>query len=122
MAEVASADSEQRGHTVIADTVVQRIAAYAAAEVEGVAGVASGLDRVIGRQLPKVDARVAGTRTRVHVHVAVSWPSPLPVVAASVREHVSQRLRDLTGLAVDAVDVDVARVVPAAEPPQRRVQ
>lgn len=122
MAEVTTVGPEQRGRTVIEDTVLQRIAAYAAAEVPGVAPTGSGLDKVVGRLLPKADARVAGSRARVQLDIAVTWPHPLATVAATVREHVTERLQDLTGLTVDAVDVEVARVVPATESAQRRVQ
>lgn len=122
VAEIAAANPEQRGRTVIKEAVLQRIAAQAATEVHGVADSGSGLDKVIGRRLPKADARVAGTRARVAVGIAVAWPHPLATVAAGVREHVTERLRDLTGLSIDAVDVDVARVVRATESRPRRVQ
>lgn len=115
-------DLEQRGRTVIDNRVLERIAVYAAAEVTGVQETGSGLDKVVGRGLPKAAARVAGSRARVHVDIAVAWPNPLASVAASVREHVRARLTELTGLSVDAVDVDVARVVAADEPHTRRVQ
>lgn len=122
MAEVAAGGFEQRGRTVIQDTVLQRIATQEAAQVPGVAQTGSGLTKVVGRHLPKADAVVAGSRARVHVEIAVAWPHPLATVAASVREHVSARLTDLTGLSVDAVDVNVSRVVQAPEPVTRRVQ
>lgn len=122
MAENGADDPDQRGRTTIEDTVFERIAAHAAAEVTGVAGVGSGLDKVIGRALPRADARVAGTRARVRVQIAVTWPYPLASVAANVRDHVTARLSELTGPSVDGVDVDVARVVQGSEPQRRRVQ
>lgn len=122
MAESGAVDPAERGRTVIEDAVFERIATRAATEVPGVAGVGSGLDKVMGRALPKAEARVAGSRARVRVEIAVTWPHPLPSVAATVRDHVTTRLTELTGASVDGVDVDVTRVIQASEPQRRRVR
>lgn len=111
MAEQPLADAGERGRTVIADAVLERLAAHAALEVDGVVPTGSGLDTLVGRRLPKADGTVAGQRARVALDVALAWPHPVAAVAGQVREHVSSRLRELTGLDIDAVDVQVARVV-----------
>jgi len=41
----------------------------------------------------------------------VAWPPVLPDTAAAVRTNVTEQLRTLAGLTVDAVDVAVAAVV-----------
>lgn len=113
------------GRLVIADRVVERVATYAAAEVDGVASIGSALERAVGRAYPKADAHIAGDRVRLSIDVAVVWPASLPQVATAVRQHVHDQITALVGLHVDAVDVTTAKVVHAADAhaaPSRRVQ
>jgi len=106
---------------VIADSVVERIAAIAAGEVEGVVKVGSGLDQVLGHRYPKVSAAIAGRRARIQVEIAVAWPYPLGRVCGQVRDAVRDRVTELAGVQVDAVDVHAATVVHPPEPERRRV-
>ena len=115
-------DPGQRGSLVIADSVVEGIAAIAAGEIGGVVKAGSGLDQVLGHRYPKVSATVAGHRARIHVEIAVAWPHPLSQVSGQVRDGVRERITELTGLHVDAVEVFVAKVVHAPESDRRRVQ
>lgn len=98
------------------------MATIAAGEVAGVVQIGSGLDQVLGNRLPRADAKVAGDRARIHVEVAIAWPQPLAEVCGKVREAVRERVSDLLGLRVDAVDVTAAKSVSAPQPEQRRVQ
>ncbi|MEP6814745.1 MAG: Asp23/Gls24 family envelope stress response protein [Marmoricola sp.] len=102
-----------RGSLVIADKVVERIAAIAAGEIEAVSDQASGWTRALRRSLPRASAKVAGGRTRVVVDVAAPWPTPLTSMAIEVRDHVRERVTTLTGVTVTAVDVTVADVIHA---------
>lgn len=122
MADAALAEPDQRGRTTIEDAVLEHIAVNAALEVDGVTATGSDLDKLIGRRLPKANAHVAGTRARVQVEIAAAWPHPVATVAAAVREYVTARLVELTGLDIDAVDVEVARVIHTSEQHRRRVQ
>ena len=123
MADAPGQDPARRGQTTIADRVVEHIAVISAREVSDVVPTHTTLERVTGRQYPKAEAQVAGDRARLHVQVAVAWPSPLGATTARVRETVGERLRQLTGLNVDRVDVTAARVVSADQaPPPRRVR
>ncbi|MEO6880500.1 MAG: Asp23/Gls24 family envelope stress response protein, partial [Mycobacteriaceae bacterium] len=119
-------DPGQRGALVVRDRVVVSIATHAALEVPGVSRHASGLDRVTGRDLPRVQVHVRGTRVRAELDIAVEWPRPLAEVAAAVRSHVIDRLDALSGLQVDVVDVRVPTVTTAHDTdddvPRRRVQ
>ncbi|MEO7060747.1 MAG: Asp23/Gls24 family envelope stress response protein [Lapillicoccus sp.] len=113
----------ERGRTVIEEAVLESIAVRASGEVPGVVVQAgSGLAKVIGHQYPKADADVAGTRARLRVDVAIRWPYPLADVTAQVRDSVTARLTELTGLTIDAVDVTAAKVVHDQRPTPRRVQ
>ena len=66
-AGAGSAEPGQRGSITIADGVVEHNARLVANEVNGVATVGSGLDKVVGRQYPKAAADVAGSRARLNV-------------------------------------------------------
>lgn len=117
-----------RGTTVIADRVVERIAERAALEVPGVApdtgplGVAASLGGLRNpKRLPKASGEVAGGRGRIVLSVGVTWPTALAPVAQQVRAHVASRVVELTGVAVDHVDVSIVKVTPPA-PERRRVQ
>jgi len=118
----ALAEPAERGQTTIADGVVEHIARLVSTDVPGVEPAGSGLDKVVGRQYPKVNAQVAGSRARLSVQVAVVWPYPLADVCAQVRDQVAARLTELTGLSIDAVDVTAAKVVQAQTPSRKRVQ
>ena len=115
------APPEDRGTTTIADRVVERIASMAAGEVEKVADTRQGLTRLLRGKLPSASAVVAGDTSRITVEVAAAWPTPLPTLAAHVRERVAEQVVDLTGITVVAVDVTVADVV-HVETARRRVQ
>lgn len=115
-------DPAQRGRLVIADGVVERIATIAAGEVEGVVRAGSGLGQVLGHRYPKANATVAGNSARIEVEIAIAWPHPLGQVCRRVRDEVRDRVTELVGLKVDAVDVTAAKVMHAPEPEQRRVQ
>jgi len=119
----AGDDPAQRGELIVKNRVVERLATYAALSVAGVARHAAGLDRVTGRDLPRVAVSVAGGHVRAAVEIAVVWPHPLGETAASVRSRVTEQLVVLGGLTVDAVDVAVPAVVqPHSEHQPRRVQ
>jgi len=87
-----------------------------------VAKAGSGLDQVLGRRYPKANATVAGDRARIHVEIAITWPHPLGQVCGQVRDGVRDRVTELIGVQVDAVDVTAAKVVHAPQPEGRRVQ
>jgi uncharacterized alkaline shock family protein YloU len=108
-----------RGRLEIKSRVTERIAEEAAARVLGVARQ----DGSFGRSLPRAEARQAGSRVRLQVRIAVLWGRPLAQLAADTRAAVAQQVNDLTGLAVDCVDVEIVAVLPqrelATEQPRR---
>ena len=112
---------EERGRTVIADRVVERIASAAAAEVEAVTDSRGGFGRLVLGKLPSAEAVVAGKTSRISVEVGAVWPTPLSVLAGRVRDHVGERVHTLAGVEVTAVDVTVADVVHSTDS-ARRVQ
>jgi uncharacterized alkaline shock family protein YloU len=119
------------GRISIADGVVTKIAARAAAENPD-AGAAT--TRVLGRAvpgaipgargtdlaaLPKTSVEVDGSKAYVSLEIAVRWPAPVAEVAEQVRRHVRERIRDLAGLEVEEVHIVVADLATDITPPPR---
>ncbi|GAB6899364.1 Asp23/Gls24 family envelope stress response protein [Kineosporia succinea] len=104
-------DSAGRGHLTIADRVIEKTAARAAADIASVISSRSSLRHPVAGALPRADVRRNGRRVRVRVLIAVAWPASLPEVARAVRNHVSRQVQTLLDLPVEAVDVIVSRVV-----------
>ena len=109
------------GRITIADGVVSKIAARAAAEnPDAGAAVARMLGRTVPgaghlglrgtdlKTLPKISVDVDGSKAFVNLEISVRWPASVPEVTRQVREHVRDRVRDLTGLDVDEVHIVVA--------------
>ncbi|MFC4127757.1 Asp23/Gls24 family envelope stress response protein [Nocardia rhizosphaerae] len=99
---------ELPGRTTVGERAVRRIAAAAAAEVDGVVPDV------------RVDAEVAGTSAGLRVRLPVRYPSPVARVAEQCRGHLIARVTELTGLAVPFVEIEVTALV--AQTAQRRVR
>jgi len=123
----AQAPAEERGRTTIADTVVERVAARLAGEVDQVRGSAR---RVLGvptgredaAKAPRVDADVRGTSCSLRVRLSVTYPAPVARVTEEVRQHLVDGLAALLGLEVHRVAVDVTALHPPGTPTKRSVQ
>ena len=107
----------EHGTTTIADSVVAKIAALAAREVEGVAdlggGVGGAMGSVVGRirgsehQTSGVGVEVGATQAAVDVAMKVLYPASLHQVAEAVRGNIIDRIESMTGLEVTEVNVTV---------------
>src|SRR5450755_1960887 len=120
------------GTISIADGVVSKIAARAAAENPD-AGAAAA--RMLGRAvpgaghlgvrgtdleaLPKTSVEVDGSKAFVTLEISVRWPASVPEITGQVRRHVRDRVRELTGLDVDEVHITVADLATDITPPPR---
>ena len=120
------------GRITVADRVVTKIAARAAAENPD-AGAAAA--RMLGHAvpaasylgvrgtdlnaLPKTTVQVDGSRAYVSLEIAVRWPASVAEVAGQVRRHVRERVRELAGLEVDEVDIVVSGLAADITPPPR---
>lgn len=117
------AAAADRGSLTVAPKVVTKIAEAAAAEVDGTAPHRGGVGHLLGRSLPRADARLAGSRADVSLEVAAVWPHPVATVAARVRDSVTRRLQELADVTVDRADVTVSHVLPRSSAGAgRRVQ
>jgi len=106
----------QRGQTTIADRVVARMAAQAAAEVGQTGGAARQLAGItIGRQAgegtARVSARIDGHLAMIQMRLSLAYPAPVRALTREVRRHVTERVTGLTGLEVRRVDIEVARLL-----------
>ena len=113
-----------RGETIIAPTVVEKIATRAASEVDGVGGVVqTGLSRLlpwsVGGDAPaRASAEVGAETVTVDLTVNVLYPEPVAAVTNRVRAQVARRLSELCGLRATEVNI----VVPALIAPPRRAR
>jgi uncharacterized alkaline shock family protein YloU len=128
----ARAGRNELGTVSIADGVVTKIAAWAAAE-NPAAGAAAA--RMLGRvvpgaghlgvrgtdlqALPKTSVDVDGSKAFVTLEISVRWPASVPDVTAQVRSHVRDRIRELAGLDADEVHIVVADLATDIAPPPR---
>ena len=112
------------GQITVADGVVAKLAARAAIEVDGVGAAAT---RVLGKELsggpmdklgmrsselgalPACSAQVDGHLAFVDITISVRYPASVRQTAAAVREQITRKVGQLTG--VEIVDVDIT--VPA---------
>jgi uncharacterized alkaline shock family protein YloU len=120
--ETAAVDPGERGSLEIKHKAVERLAVLAARSTDAVAGPQPGLRVLGGRDLPKADVTISGSRVRAQVAVAVTWPSPLAKVAADVRAAVARDLSELGIYTVDRVDVTVQCVPAETTREEGRVQ
>ena len=126
------AGRNELGVISIADGVVIKIAAMAAAENPD-AGAAAA--RMLGRAvpgaghlgvrgtdldaLPKTAVEVDGSKAFVNLEISVRWPSSVNEVCRQVRRHVQDRVAELTGLQVDEVHIVVSDLATDITAPPR---
>jgi len=118
----AGTDAGERGSLQVADKAVEHIAAHTASLVDGVVQTRSGLDKLVGRSLPKASSDVHGDRVRISVEIAVQWPLSVADVARAVRRDVHAAVSHLTDMRVLGVDVSVSQIERRTVAPTRRVQ
>jgi uncharacterized alkaline shock family protein YloU len=113
---IATLEGED-GFTTIADSVIEKIAALAAREVNGVASLGGAVSGAIGNMLGRVrgqEHRTAGVgvevgtrQAAVDISMTVMYPASIHEVADSVRQNVKDRIQTMTGLEVTEVNIAV---------------
>ena len=100
---------EERGTTVLADRVVEQIAAAAAAEVDHAGGLTRRLaGRALGSPAVRVSAELDGHVASLSMRLAVEFPVAIRPVTRAVRSHVTDTVARLCDVRVDHVDIVVA--------------
>jgi uncharacterized alkaline shock family protein YloU len=123
---------DELGSIIIADRVVTKIAACAAAEHPDAGAAAT---RMLGRAvpgaaylggrgtdleaLPLTSVEVDGSKAFVTLEISVRWPAPVLEVTEQVRRRVQDRVSELTGLQVDEVHIVVSDLATDLIPPPR---
>jgi len=113
----------RRGTLVVAERVLEKIAAQAATEVSSVSGRSGGF-LGIGSDSdtaarPKVDATLSADSVDLAVAVGIAYPGSIRRAAAELRDHVTRRVEALTGVDVRRVDIDVT-LLPVQEGTPRK--
>ncbi|KUL41251.1 Asp23/Gls24 family envelope stress response protein [Actinoplanes awajinensis] len=119
-----SAGDSEPGHIVIADRVVEKIAAQAVLEIPDAGGAAPrvfghaipgaghlGIRRTGLHQAPKAAADIDGGTVYLDLAISTRWPAPVAEVTTRVRDHVRARIHDLTGLTVAEIRITVTGLI-----------
>ena len=104
-----------QGRTTIANGVVSKIAGIAAREIDGVyqlggSGALSNLtQRVTGTEAKDrgVAVEVGEREAAIDLSMIVVYGASIPQVAQAVRQNITSRVREMTGLIVKEVNIDV---------------
>lgn len=100
----------------IADEVIKCIAAYAAADIEGVAGMAGNatnelIAKLGGKTLEKgVKLSVNGEDVKVALSVVLKYGYSIPDISVKIQDKVRTTIESMTGLSVSSVDVNIADI------------
>lgn len=110
-----------KGSTSIDDSVVAKIAAIAAREVDGVATLGGSLSGALGNMVGRIrgsEHRTAGVgvevgsrQAAVDINCQMEYPASIHEVADSVRQNVIDRIESMTGLEVVEVNIAVNDLV-----------
>jgi uncharacterized alkaline shock family protein YloU len=110
------------GNTTIQDSVVSKIAAIAAQEVEGIRmgggasqAVGGVLDTITGgrsggSQTSGVSVEVGQEEAAIDLTMTVEYGKPIPQLAEAVRNNVVSRVESLVGLRVTETNISVQDV------------
>jgi len=115
---------EDRGSLEVRLKAIRHVVEQVALQTPGVVRHATVLGRVSGGGSPHAEVTMRGRSARIGLRVAVVWPAPVTAVAAEVRDTVRREAARMTGVHVDAVDVEVYAVSEddIDRPTRRRVE
>lgn len=128
----ATPGKNELGTISIQDSVVAKLAARAAVENPDAGAAAStvlgltlpgagllGTKSTDLDELPKSSATVDGSIATIKLTISVRWPLSVAKVAGEVRDHVRNRITELTGLDVTEVQIAVTDLATSIAPPPR---
>jgi uncharacterized alkaline shock family protein YloU len=106
-------EAASRGETHIDPKVVERVAAEAVREIDNATGSPR---RVLGITLgsteidtgAKISAQVDDDTALVEVTMTVIYPASVQQVTRQTRQHLRDRVKELTGISVQEVNITVA--------------
>ena len=107
-------ENDYTGDIKISDEVIATLAAKAAKEIEGIAGMTGGLvgnitAAVLGKRDSSkgIDVEMKDGLATVTLHVKVKYGVKIPEVAWRVQENVKLIIESVAGLTVEKVNVSV---------------
>ena len=109
-------EHDNMGEVRVTEDVIAIIAGLAATEVEGVYSLANNITNKIIAKLGRkdlsagVDVSCAGDIVSVSLSVVVIMGYSIPEVTKNIQEKVKSAIEGMTGLKVNAVDIDIANV------------
>ena len=65
---------------------------------------------------PTVEAELAAEYADLEIKVGIGYPGSLREAAQNIREHVTRRVGELTGVRVRSVDIDISFVTLETDP------
>ncbi|HIC95639.1 TPA: Asp23/Gls24 family envelope stress response protein [Candidatus Bipolaricaulota bacterium] len=106
---------EGLGKITISEEVITAIAELAVAEVKGLGemrgSLADQVARIFGGRGKGVETKLEDdNKVRFSLRVSLQYGQPIPEVARQIQERVSQRVKEMTGLEVSAVDVYIQEI------------
>lgn len=116
--------ADELGNIHISEEVLAVIASAAALEVEGVSSLASGSKDIVdllGKKNPARGIRVQVEEERVQVEltILVKYGYTILDVAKAVQDAVTTNIESMSGLSVQAVDINVGGVSFEKEAPKQ---
>lgn len=117
-------DGEVKGSIKISDDVIASIAGITAREIEGVAGMSTGIAgeiyEFIGKRVPAKGVKVETGEdfVAVDVYIIVNYGVKISEVAGEVQLKVKTAIEEMTNLNIKAVNVHVQGVKIAKDEPE----
>jgi uncharacterized alkaline shock family protein YloU len=110
----AAQQSPTGGSLTIKDSVVAKIAGVAAREVEGVSlGTGSFIEAVTGNDGDArrgIKVKVGEKQAAFDIAMVVDYGYNIPAVVSEVRQRITQRIYEMTGLETTVVNIEIADV------------
>lgn len=108
---VERTEPRRRGELTLSAKVLEKIAGQAASEIGTSRGKTGGL-LGIGEQIdpdgrPRVDVDLSASSADISLSVGISYPGSIREATRQIRDHVAHQVRELTGVEVHRLDIDV---------------
>jgi uncharacterized alkaline shock family protein YloU len=127
VAEISGrAEPRLRGRLTLSEQVVEKIAGQAAAEVAVASGRSGGLlglgSNADAAARPEVDVDLSATSVDLALKIGIAYPGSIRLATAQVRDRVTRRVEELTGVDVRRVDIDVTFLTADLDPRRRTLR
>ncbi|RAX48076.1 Asp23/Gls24 family envelope stress response protein [Arthrobacter sp. AQ5-05] len=113
-----------RGKTVLAEKVIEKIASQVARDESTSSGSAGGFmgigSHADSSARPRTSVQLTGNIAALSVEVGLPYPAPLRQGTQFLRERITSRVSEMTGVEVRQVDIRVSWLTMAKEPVGRR--